>query len=107
MLARISNRRSNRHRQATPHLPEDLPMATVSRRSSLTTNLTPTPTPPTEATVIVPKVAVPVFTSSVTPDEIIAPGTAIELTFRSEVARQSAQASIRVARKCEQAATQV
>ena len=82
-------------------------MATVSRRSSLTTNLTPTPTPPTEATVIVPKAAVPVFTSSVTPDEIIAPGTAIELTFRSEVDRQSAQASIRVERKCEQVATQV
>lgn len=82
-------------------------MATVPRRSSLTTNLTPTPTPPTDAPAVTPKAAAQAFTASITPDEVILPGTAIELTFKAEVDPQSAQAAIRVERKCEQMAIQV
>ena len=80
-------------------------MATTSRRTPATSlnphvsrDTTPTATDPT---------APPAITASVTADEVIAPGTVIELTFNAEVDAQSAQGAIRVQHRCEQVATNV
>jgi hypothetical protein len=81
-------------------------MATVSRRSTLPINLTPTPTPATEAAGAARHMA-PAFSANITPDEVITPGTVIELAFKTEIDAQSAQAAIRVERRCEQMAVQV
>ena len=78
-------------------------MSTVSRRrSKLTTNLTPTPTAPTGSHVGAADTPPRAFTASVTADEVILPGTAIELTFDAELDPQSAQGAIRLERRCEQ-----
>ena len=80
-------------------------MATTSRRTPATSlnphvsrDTTPTATDPT---------APPAITASVTADEVIAPGTTIELTFNAEVDAQSAQGAIRVQHRCEQVAANV
>jgi len=80
-------------------------MPTV-RRSSPTTKLTPTTS--RDATPV-PAAATPEapVTANVTADEVIAPGTTIELAFDAEVDPQSAQGAIRVQRRCEQVATTV
>jgi hypothetical protein len=87
---------------------EEPDMPTVSRRSSLTTNLTPTPTPPTGSAAPKPKSSsAGAFTASITADEVIVPGTPIQLTFGAEVDAQSAQGAIRVERRCEQVAIRI
>lgn len=45
--------------------------------------------------------------ANITADEIVAPGSTIELTFSAPVAAQSAQGSIRVAHRCEQVTTSI
>src|SRR5262245_9555536 len=46
-------------------------------------------------------------TANITADEIIAPGSTIELTFSAAVDAQSAQGAIRVVRKCERVSTHI
>ena len=80
-------------------------MPSVHRRTPATATLTPSNARDTTTTSDTPPV--PPITASVTADEVIAPGTPIELTFSAEVDPQSAQGSIRVQRRCEQIATTV
>ena len=91
-------------------------MSNVHRRSGSSATLTPpgslTPpgphTPPTarDTTPAAP-VVIPAITATVIADEAIAPGTAIELTFSTEVDAQSAQGSIRIQHHCNQVAKSV
>jgi hypothetical protein len=81
-------------------------MSTISRTPSLTTDLTPPPT--SRASADGAASALPgAFTASVTADEVVAPGTPIELTFAAALDPRSAQGAIRVERRCEPVAARV
>ena len=81
-------------------------MATTSRRTPAT-SLNPHVARDTTTTAADPNAPAPAITASVTADEVIAPGTTIELTFNAEVDPQSAQGAIRIQRRCDQVAAKV
>jgi hypothetical protein len=82
-------------------------MATIPRRSDLGPSLTPTPTPSSDTPAGPTAPAPSAFTASVTADEVIAPGTTIELAFGAPVDPQSAQGAIRVEHRCGEVAVRV
>src|SRR6185436_4149314 len=47
------------------------------------------------------------LSANITADEIVAPGSTIELAFSAQVDAQSAQGAIRVVRRCEQVSTNI
>jgi hypothetical protein len=66
------------------------------------TTTTTTPAGATTAVVETPQLPPRAVTASITADEVIAPGTAIELTFSAEVDPRSAQGAIRLERRFDQ-----
>jgi len=80
-------------------------MSTTTRRTPAT-SLNPHVARDTTTTATDPATP-PTISANITADEVIAPGTTIELTFSAEVDAQSAQGAIRVQRRCEQVAATV
>ena len=81
------------------------PMPTTTR-AKIGNDLTPTTTTPSTGApaiiVDVPPPAPRAVTASIVADEVIAPGTAIELTFPAELDPRSAQGAIRIERRFDQ-----
>ena len=77
-------------------------MPTTPRTTHPTTDYTPTPSDGVETAVAPTAPARRAFTSSITADEIVLPGSAIELAFKAALDPQSLQGAIRLERRCEQ-----